>query len=90
MEMDVYWMTHAGQDPLKYLAANPGRYKQFHLKDSTASGDFAAVGQGTIDFPQLLAAADKAGVEHYYVEFDRSDDPMKVIRDSYSYLATLM
>ena len=90
LEMDVYWMVHAGQDPLKYLASNPGRYKQFHLKDSTPDGDFAAVGHGTVDFPKLLSAAEKAGVEHYYVEFDRSDDPLKVIRDSYTYLHTVM
>jgi sugar phosphate isomerase/epimerase len=88
--MDVYWLAHAGKDPLAYLAANPGRYKQLHLKDSSPSGDFATVGQGALDFPKLLAAAEKAGVEHYYVEYDRADDPIQVIRDSYSYLKTVM
>jgi sugar phosphate isomerase/epimerase len=90
LEMDMYWVAHAGQDPLKYLADNRGRYKQCHLKDSSPSGDFATVGQGTLNFPVLLAAARKAGVEHYYVEFDRSTDPMKVTRDSYDYLKTVM
>jgi sugar phosphate isomerase/epimerase len=90
LEMDMYWVAHAGQDPLKYLADNPGRYKQCHLKDSSPSGDFATVGQGTLNFPVLLSAARKAGVEHYYVEFDRSTDPMKVTRDSYDYLKTVM
>jgi hypothetical protein len=37
-----------------------------------------------------LAAARKAGIEHYYVEFDRSTDPMKVTRDSYDYLKKVM
>jgi sugar phosphate isomerase/epimerase len=90
LEMDMYWISHAGQDPLKYLADNPGRYKQCHLKDSTASGDFETVGKGTLNFPVLLAAARKAGIEHYYVEFDRSTDPMKVTRDSFDYLKTVM
>jgi len=90
LEMDMYWISHAGQDPLKYLAANPGRYKQCHLKDSTPAGDFATVGKGTLNFPVLLEAARKAGIEHYYVEFDRSTDPMQVTRDSYNYLKTLM
>ena len=90
LEMDMYWISHAGQDPLKYLADNPGRYEQCHLKDSTPSGDFETVGKGTLNFPVLLAAAQKAGIEHYYVEFDRSTDPMKVTRDSYNYLQTVM
>lgn len=90
LEMDTYWVSHAGQDPLKYLADNPGRYKQCHLKDNSPSGDFAAVGQGTLNFPVLVAAARKAGIEHYYVEVDRSTDPMKVTRDSYDYLKTIM
>jgi len=90
LEMDMYWIAHAGQDPLKYLADNPGRYKQCHLKDSTPSGDFETVGKGTLNFPVLLAAAQKAGIEHYYVEFDRSTDPMQVTRDSYAYLKTVM
>jgi sugar phosphate isomerase/epimerase len=90
LEMDMYWISHAGQDPLKYLADNPGRYKQCHLKDSTPSGDFETVGKGTLNFPVLLAAARKAGIEHYYVEFDRSTDPMKVTRDSFDYLQTIM
>jgi len=90
LEMDMYWISHAGQDPLKYLADNPGRYKQCHLKDSTPAGDFETVGKGTLNFPVLLAAAQKAGIEHYYVEFDRSTDPLKVTRDSYDYLKTVM
>jgi sugar phosphate isomerase/epimerase len=90
LEMDMYWISHAGQDPLKYLGANPGRYKQCHLKDSSPSGDFETVGKGTLNFPVLLAAARKAGIEHYYVEFDRSTDPMKVTRDSYDYLKKVM
>jgi hypothetical protein len=48
------------------------------------------VGKGTLNFPLLLAAAGKAGIEHYYVEFDRSTEPMKVSRDSYDYLKTIM
>jgi sugar phosphate isomerase/epimerase len=90
LEMDVYWVTQAKADPLAYLANNPGRYKQLHLKDSTASGDFATVGKGTLNFPVLLQAAEKAGVEHYYVEYDRSTNPMQVARDSFDYLKRIM
>lgn len=90
LEMDLYWVAHAKKDPLKYMAANPGRYTQFHLKDSTPEGDFATVGQGILNFPELLKAGHDAGVKHYYVEYDRSSDPMKATRDSFEYLRKVM
>jgi len=46
-----------------------------------------------VEIPQganLREEAQKAGIEHYYVEFDRSTDPMQVTRDSYNYLQKVM
>ena len=86
LEMDVYWMIHGKADPLAYLQRHPGRYKQFHLKDSAPDGDFTTVGKGTLDLPGLIAAGRKAGVEHFYVEYDRSADPMKESREAFDYL----
>jgi sugar phosphate isomerase/epimerase len=90
LELDVYWAVHAKRDPIKLLTQNRGRYRQMHLKDSTAAGDFATPGKGIIDFPAVLATARQTGVEHYYVEYDRSDDPMAVTRDAYKYLRPLL
>jgi sugar phosphate isomerase/epimerase len=90
LELDAYWVTKGGGDPVSYLARYPGRYVQSHLKDATPTGDFATVGQGVVDFPALLAAARHAGVEHAYVEYDRSDDPMRAVRDSARYLQPLL
>jgi len=33
LEMDVFWTTAAGQDPMQLLAHYPNRYKLMHLKD---------------------------------------------------------
>ena len=89
-ELDVYWAIRAGRDPIDYLTRYSGRYVQLHLKDATASGDFATVGKGVIDFPPILRAARAAGIKHYYVEYDRSDDPMAVTREAFAYLNPLM
>lgn len=32
-EMDVYWTTAGGADPVELLRSNPGRYRMMHLKD---------------------------------------------------------
>jgi sugar phosphate isomerase/epimerase len=85
-EMDFYWATKAKVDPRRYFSKYPGRYTQCHLKDTTPEGEITTVGKGVVDFDGLLQAARQAGIEHYYVEFDRSTDPMTVIRESYKYL----
>lgn len=86
LELDSYWVVNAGHDPVAYLQKHAGRYVQCHLKDRAPNGDFATVGQGTVDFGALLAAARKHGVKHFYVEYDRSDDPMRAVRDAARYL----
>ncbi|PZU56993.1 MAG: sugar phosphate isomerase/epimerase [Sphingobium sp.] len=85
-ELDFYWATKGGADPLEYLRRYAGRVKLCHLKDITATGDFAAVGSGTLDVPALIAASDAAGIEHFLVEIDRSDDPLASIGSSIKYL----
>lgn len=86
LEMDSYWVANGGQDPVAYLKKHGSRYVQCHLKDRAPNGDFTTVGQGTVDFGALLAAARKAGVKHFYVEYDRSDDPMRAVREAAQYL----
>lgn len=92
MEMDLYWITKAGQNPLKYFSAYPGRFPLVHVKDmdSTPRHFFTEVGQGTIDFKKIFAAAQKAGVKHYFVEQDETPaSPFSSIKLSIDYLKRL-
>ena len=34
MEIDLYWVTKAGQDPVEMFNKYPGRFQLFHMKDS--------------------------------------------------------
>jgi sugar phosphate isomerase/epimerase len=90
-ELDIYWITRAGFDPLDYFARFPGRFSMTHLKDWTGPPEngMTDVGSGVIDFPRIIAAADAAGVRHHFVEHDQPADPMSSIRSSYAYLAGL-
>jgi len=99
-EMDVFWVFHAGQDPVKLLEKYPDRWRLMHVKDirkgaviglSTGSApptDKVVVGDGQIDWPVLLRAAAKAGVKHYFIE-DEGVQPLKEIPASLRYLKTL-
>jgi sugar phosphate isomerase/epimerase len=70
MELDIYWAVFAYQDPLKLIAANPGRFQLWHVKDmdKTDRKKNADVGTGSIDFKAIFAKAAEAGLKHFYVE----------------------
>jgi sugar phosphate isomerase/epimerase len=46
-------------------------------------------GEGTIDFAPVLAAMDRNGVMHGYVEIDLPDDPIGAARRGYEHLRSL-
>jgi sugar phosphate isomerase/epimerase len=52
---------------------------------------FAEVGQGNMNWPKLLPAAEKAGAEYFFIEQDMTygRDPFDCIRDSREYLKTI-
>ena len=99
-EMDVFWVFHAGQDPVKLMEKYPGRWRLMHVKDirkgavtgihtgSAPPTDKVAVGDGQIDWPVVLRAAAQAGVKHYFIE-DEGVQPLKEIPASVSYLKAL-
>ncbi|WP_457651577.1 sugar phosphate isomerase/epimerase family protein [Rhodocaloribacter sp.] len=89
MELDLYWITKAGADPLAYFAQHPGRFPLCHVKDMAADGEMTEVGAGTIDFATLFAHATEAGLTHYFVEHDHPADPLASITASFAYLNTM-
>ncbi|HKO16903.1 MAG TPA: sugar phosphate isomerase/epimerase [Gemmatimonadaceae bacterium] len=92
-EMDIYWVTKGGADPLAYLAKYPTRFTMVHAKDATAAPERAMVdvGSGTINFRRIFAEdANRGGyIQHVFVEHDQPADPMASIRNSYEYLSKL-
>lgn len=89
MQMDVYWLVDAGQDPLAYLARHPRRYSSLHLKDRTAEGLMADLGGGAIDWLRVIRAAREAAVRHLFVEHDEPADAFASARASLRHLRSL-
>lgn len=74
MELDLYWITKAGLDPITYFEKYPKRFPLWHVKDMKPdTKDFTEVGNGSIDFKRIFKAKEKAGLEHWFVEQDSSD-----------------
>ena len=91
LEMDLYWITKGGQDPLTYFARYPGRFPTVHVKDSMGPPEhrMVDVGAGTIDWRKIFARHEQAGIRHYFVEHDQPADAFASIRASYEYLKQL-
>jgi len=101
-EMDCYWMTQAGRDPVKMLEKYPKRIRMLHLKDrkpgfpasqelNDAAGHFTEVGTGTLDWKDILALAEKNSIDYLFVEQDETKLPvMESLRISYTNLQKLL
>jgi sugar phosphate isomerase/epimerase len=91
-EMDLYWLSKAGGDPLEYFREYPKRFPLVHVKDmdKTPARGFTEVGNGVIDFARIFAHSELAGIEHYLIEQDTTPGPaLDSVRASYRYLAGL-
>lgn len=62
LEMDIYWTTAGGADPVAYLKEYPSRYKMLHMKDMKErrrfKGDGGDPGQWMELFPYMTAVGD--------------------------------
>lgn len=89
MEIDFFWAHKAEVDPLAYFAAHPGRFPLSHVKDGNAAHEQTPVGAGVIDFADLFAHTEEAGMKHYFMEMDNPANPLADVRQSYEHLAQL-
>jgi len=89
MEVDLYWLTKAGQDPEALFNQYPGRFPLWHMKDmdNTPNKMFTEVGNGIIDFKSILKHQKKAGLQYFFVEQDVCPgDPYDSITKSITYI----
>jgi sugar phosphate isomerase/epimerase len=103
LELDTFWSSIAGVDPVKMVQTYAGRVPLVHLKDKAKGTPvqydegkvpheaFKETGRGEVDFGAFLPAAAKAGVKYYYVEQDYSaGSPLDSLRTSRQALAALV
>jgi sugar phosphate isomerase/epimerase len=78
LQFDVGTCVHAGQDPVAWIKANPGRINSMHCKDwapgdAPDKGYHVLTGEGVVDWPAIRAAAESVGgVETYLIEQEGS------------------
>jgi sugar phosphate isomerase/epimerase len=100
-EIDCGWMVVGGRNPLDYFRRYPHRFPMIHVKDflptprsnrvAGAAPQYsgAELGHGMIDYRPIFAAAEKAGLKHYFFEqegpFTRMSE-LEAARRAYEYL----
>jgi sugar phosphate isomerase/epimerase len=92
MELDLYWISKAGQDPIAYIDKHKDRFALFHVKemDKTPMRGITEVGRGVIDFKSIFAKAPRGAIKHYFVEQDTCPgSPFDSIKISFDYLKQL-
>jgi sugar phosphate isomerase/epimerase len=101
LEVDAYWIAQAGVDPADFIGRYQDRVKLLHLKDRLPgfpatyttdedSDHSTELGKGTIAWPALLQGARKQGIQHAFLDYDKSSGPiLESLEQSLSYLRTL-
>lgn len=91
LELDVYWAAVGGRDPAAEIRAASGRVRLLHMKDRAPGSEphDAPAGEGTLGFPEIVAAARDANVAWYIVEQDEPADVLADISRAYAYLSDL-
>jgi sugar phosphate isomerase/epimerase len=99
-QMDTYWVKHPGQDPVEWLKKYPKRWLSMHLKDratGTPGNQLGradvetnvVIGTGDLDFPAIMAQAQKNKIKYYFIE-DESSRSLEQTPKSVEYLRGLM
>lgn len=94
-ELDTYWVQTGGADPVAWIRKMAGRQVLLHAKDRavTLTGEerFAEVGEGNLNWPEIIRAAEESGVHYVLVEQDNvyERDPFEAAEISYRALASL-
>ena len=92
-ELDTYWLQYGGASPSGWIRKLKGRVPLVHLKDMAVErGDpiMAEIGEGNLDWRDILGACRDAGTEWLVVEQDECRrDPMDSLAISYRNLSKL-
>jgi len=98
-EMDIFWISFGGGDPVGLMKKYGSRWKLMHLKDLrkgapknltglTGPENDVPLGQGEEDIPAVLREAKRIGITHFFIE-DESVDPTVPVPQSIAYLKSL-
>jgi sugar phosphate isomerase/epimerase len=99
LQMDVFWVKQAGQEPVVLLKKYPSRFVMLHLKDrrhgtqdsSNGQADVesnVSLGTGDVGIAEVIQTARELGIQYFFIE-DESSRARSQIPLSLAYLKSL-
>lgn len=99
LQMDVFWVRQAGQEPVALLKKYPSRFVMLHLKDrrhgssNTSDGKAdiesnVSLGTGDVGIAEVVQTARELGIQYFFIE-DESSQALSQIPVSLAYLKSL-
>lgn len=90
-EPDTYWVQAGGGDPVEWCRRLRGRLPLLHMKDFMIQADntatYAEIGNGNLNWPAIVAEAERSGCEWFIVEQDKCPgDPFDSLRQSFEFI----
>ncbi len=77
-EIDVHWVQRGGHNPVDWIRKVAGRMPVCHFKDYAVRGkmwdfeiNFCEIGEGNLNWPEIIKACDETGVRWVVVEQDQ-------------------
>ena len=102
IELDVFWATIAGSDPVQWIKRLGNQLLFLHLKDlregtptdytvfEVDPAAFLEIGSGIIDFKAIFEQAKAAGVQYALLDQDHTAmDKIESVQKSYDYIQSL-
>lgn len=92
MELDTHWVVAGGGDPVPWIHECGNRMPLLHLKDFKLSDEyrrqFAAIGQGNMNWDAILDAAAEYPIDYYFIEQDNcyGEDEFECLAKSFDFL----
>ena len=95
-QMDFYYTVTEGQDPVAFIKKYPHRFKLCHMRDvlkerlpkGSDVESACDLGQGVINYPELLTTALDDGMNYFFIEQSRfyHETPLQSARVNLNYL----
>ena len=70
LQLDMYWAAHSSSlSSAELIARDPKRFVMWHIKDmDRVTRDYTELGNGSIDYHEVLSEASQEGLEYYFIE----------------------
>lgn len=93
-ELDVYWVQHAGINPVEYIEKHNGRFELIHIKDmEIVNGEKRSteIGNGIINMNPIIEAAEAQGAKWLVIEQEFFTKPcLESVKEGFDYLNSLI